>query len=786
MKQILTALISVFIFTITTQAQINIGSNQPPDSSAMLQISGTTKGFLPPRMSHDSMMLISNPAKGLMVFNTTDSTLYMRRDSGWMPLGGNGSGGSNYWVKSSSGLYNNDSSNVGIGTSTPVARLQVVDSSVVFSAAGDVPGTPGNAPISGTGRRMMWYADKAAFRAGYVSAENWDMDSIGSYSFAGGNNTKAIGNYSVAMGSNTVASNDNSMAIGNNSTASGIGSFAAGHSTQSESKYSVAMGSSTIASADNSTAIGNSTTASGNSSVATGYLTQAQGDFSFAAGTGTTASSGFETAIGAYNTSYTPTSTTNWAATDRLFTIGNGISSATSDAMVVLKNGNTGIGTSAPIARLQVTDSSVLFNTAGDVSFAYNETSPISGAGRRMMWLPSKAAFRTGGVYGNLWDIDSIGYYSFATGADVEAKGDYSTAMGYTSTAAGFASAAMGYGTSATGFAAVALGESSVAAGDASMATGSSTAGGYASIALGIGNTAGGESSASFGYNTIANGQYATAFGQQTNANGLGALSAGYSTTASGQYSFASGYVSTASGDQSTTIGTGTTALSGLETVIGAYNTTYTPHSTTGWNGLDRLFTVGNGTSPYLLNDAMVILKNGNIGFGNSSPTDKMDVNGNVGVAGNIAATGSVKGTAFISLSDARFKKDIQPLQYSLDAVMKLQGVSWHWKTAEFTDRGFTKDKQIGFIAQDVEKVVPEVVLTDAKGYKGIDYAKLTAVLTEAVKAQQEEITTLKKEVAAAAKQEQTIDALTKRLSQLEASLAQKPAAEAVAKTESK
>ena len=90
--------------------------------------------------------------------------------------------------------------NVGIGTTTPVARLHVTDSSVLFSAAGNLPAITGNPPISNLGRRMMWYADKAAFRAGYVDGTQWDKDSIGNYSFASGNNSKAKGIYSTALG----------------------------------------------------------------------------------------------------------------------------------------------------------------------------------------------------------------------------------------------------------------------------------------------------------------------------------------------------------------------------------------------------------------------------------------------------------------------------------------------------------------------------------------------------------------------------------------------------------
>src|SRR4051812_30352673 len=91
--------------------------------------------------------------------------------------------------------------NVGIGTTNPVARLHVADSNVLFSANGDVPFPVfRNPPVSGQGRRMMWYPDKAAFRAGYVSGANWDKDSIGSYSFATGSDAKAKGNYSFVSG----------------------------------------------------------------------------------------------------------------------------------------------------------------------------------------------------------------------------------------------------------------------------------------------------------------------------------------------------------------------------------------------------------------------------------------------------------------------------------------------------------------------------------------------------------------------------------------------------------
>lgn len=86
---------------------------------------------------------------------------------------------------------------VGINTTTPQAMLHVKDSNVLFS--GNLTLQPNNThvdpPVSGQGIRLMWYADKAAFRAGYVDADEWNKANIGNYSFAGGHGTIAKGGF---------------------------------------------------------------------------------------------------------------------------------------------------------------------------------------------------------------------------------------------------------------------------------------------------------------------------------------------------------------------------------------------------------------------------------------------------------------------------------------------------------------------------------------------------------------------------------------------------------------
>ena len=117
--------------------------------------------------------------------------------------------------------------------------------------------------------------------------------------------------------------------------------------------------------------------------------------------------------------------------------------------------------------------------------------------------------------------------------------------------------------------------------------------------------------------------------------------------------------------------------------------------------------------------------------------------------------------------SDERWKKNIEPLTASLDKVMLLEGVSYDWKADEYPEMGFTKDRQIGFIAQDVEEVFPELVTTDSNGNKAVYYGQMVAVLLEAMKEQQEEISKLKK-------QQTTIAELTEKIAQLERELEQK------------
>ena len=221
-----------------------------------------------------------------------------------------------------------EAQNVGIGTTTPLARLHVTDSNVVFSATGLAVPVPGNPPVSGTGRRMMWYADKGAFRVGYAAGTSWDRTNVGNYSFASGYGSVASGDYSSALGLNNKAAGMSSVALGNNA--------------QANTDYSTAIGGVSFANGLSSTAIGFQTFATGTYSNALGYnnISKALGGI----------------VVGMYNDASDTPNPNDTSSLDRIFQIGNGYYDAIIDdevrrnAITVLRNGNTGIGTSTPAA----------------------------------------------------------------------------------------------------------------------------------------------------------------------------------------------------------------------------------------------------------------------------------------------------------------------------------------------------------------------------------------------------------------------------------------------------
>ena len=101
---------------------------------------------------------------------------------------------------------------------------------------------------------------------------------------------------------------------------------------------------------------------------------------------------------------------------------------------------------------------------------------------------------------------------------------------------------------------------------------------------------------------------------------------------------------------------------------------------------------------------------------------------------GNMIVDGNVYAPNFVQSSDRRFKKNIKAIENPLASILNIKGVRYDWRKEEFPEKNFSDKNQIGFIAQDLERIFPEMVFTDEKGYKSVDYGRLTPVLVEAMK----------------------------------------------------
>lgn len=133
----------------------------------------------------------------------------------------------------------------------------------------------------------------------------------------------------------------------------------------------------------------------------------------------------------------------------------------------------------------------------------------------------------------------------------------------------------------------------------------------------------------------------------------------------------------------------------------------------------------------------LVIKENGYVGLGNFEPTVRLHVTGDI-IANSVAGS-----------SDRRFKTNIRPVENALAKVKALQGVYFNWNQKDFPEKDFGTQNELGFIAQEVEQIVPEIVVKEQskEEYRSVKYDKLVALLVEAMKEQQKQIEQLQVKV---------------------------------------
>lgn len=235
------------------------------------------------------------------------------------------------------------------------------------------------------------------------------------------------------------------------------------------------------------------------------------------------------------------------------------------------------------------------------------------------------------------------------------------------------------------------------------------------------------------------------------------------------------------------------------------------PSVTTGGGVLSGISSVyetsGNGTTPSTslffstkggaaLTTRMVIAGNGNVGIGVAAPAFMLDVGARMRIRSTSGLTAGLwlnndantASNAFIGMrsdtevgffgqtgtpswrfyvntitgdawlqgtltqsSDARSKKNIVPLSNTLKAVQQLNGYTYNWKDAS------NPDEQIGLLAQELQKVYPQLVKENDKGILSVNYSGMVPVLLEAIKEQQQQISNQNERI-------EKLEALTKRL----------------------
>lgn len=189
---------------------------------------------------------------------------------------------------------------------------------------------------------------------------------------------------------------------------------------------------------------------------------------------------------------------------------------------------------------------------------------------------------------------------------------------------------------------------------------------------------------------------------------------------------------------------------------VGGYNNSKAPE-------IQEFFRVTNDSVRVTINDALQGkgLKGGfavggyNSGKASTQPYFYVE-RGKTIIDGNLQLSGIIGEN-----SDAGLKSNIIELDQVLNKLMQLRGIYFDWNELAKETYSVTDRKQVGVLAQEIETVYPELITTNDKGYKMVDYSKLTPVLLQAIKEQQLQIEALQAK-------DQKITELEDRITQLE------------------
>lgn len=492
-----------------------------------------------------------------------------------------------------------------------------------------------------------------------------------------------VGSNSVAVGKTCEASGDYSHAEGSYSIASGTNSHAECDATWARGEASHAEGQRTTASGLASHAEGYGTTASGSNSHAEGSGTTASGSNSHTEGSNTIANHGYQHVFGQFNIADTSTNAST-ARGDYVEIVGNGTGySNRSNARTLDWNGN------------EVLAGDLTINGTTSVTTALGTVTTALGNKADKVSAPAEYDATSTYKIGDIVSYNGSIYQSNSTISTAEAwnsshwvlrtpDADYLHSVNPT----GNGSFSLNRKASTTiGICSFAEGYDATASGNYSHAEGNiTTASGNNSHAEGYNCTASADTSHAEGYGTTASKSEAHAEGSFSKASGSGSHAEGSSTIASGSQSHTEGSSTTASGKFSHAEGYYTSANHRSQHVFGEYNI-LDPSTASATAKGNYIEIVGKGTSTSARSNARTL-----------------DWSGNEVLAGTLTQS-----------SDEKLKDIINE---ELPDVSTIKAVKFTWK------KGINRDdsEHIGYLAQDVEKVLPYLVKEDAEGNKVLDY----------------------------------------------------------------
>lgn len=471
-------------------------------------------------------------------------------------------------------------------------------------------------------------------------------------------------------------------------------------------------GSNNTAAGNYSFTAGQNNTAGGTTATGIGLGNNASGNYSVAIGQANTSSNSNATAIGLNNTANAPYSVA----------IGQGNTASNNNA--------TAIGLNNNVSGLYAVGMGQGNTASSDNATAIGLNNNASGLYAVAIGQANKAQAQASVAMGN--NTTASGQSAFSVNEMTLANGKGAAAFNYKTEASGDYATAFGNLTKATGANAFVAGASSNANGNTAIAMGqSNTANGTSSVALGKSNTAGNEAAVAIGFTNNAGGQYSAAIGDRNNASGTSSVAIGFQSAASGNYSAALGREASANADNSVAIG---------YKASNGYNSGSLALSDGSGQGVAN--TAGNQFASKFIGGYYMYTNNNKGTFMNENEFRPLtDGNVNLGTSGNrwnnVYAMNGV-----VQTSDKRIKTNIMNMEYGLNTVMKMRPVTYNWKSG-------STERKIGFVAQEVQQIVPEVVHVgeDANKTLGVNYAELTSVLVKAIQEQQMQIQELSKEV---------------------------------------